>query len=126
MEVCYVSLDLLNRVTSWVYRNKYRLNDGTVFFFCVQINNCEYIRLSEANVRRTESFDCCTHLVKFFWADIWTVGEAKVDEIPFPEQVFLSKRCAVVGGQCKRSSNIGSSGLLVFKLLLWLAKIASY
>ena len=56
-----------------------------------------FILRAKLIVRRTEILYRRTHLVKLVWTDVWAVGEAKVNEVPFPKPLAFAFAIGNVG-----------------------------
>lgn len=67
----------------------------------------------------TELVNRCAHFVQLFWADVWAVCEAEVDEAPFAEEVLLGEGRVFVCGQREGAADVWSTDFLVLELLLW-------
>ena len=70
--------------------------------------------LAKENRKRTEFLDRCTHLVQLLRTNVWAVGEAKVDETPFAQQVLLGERLSLVVGEREWPANLWSPDRLIF------------
>ena len=58
---------------------------------------------------RTKLRHSGTHLVQLFWTYVWAVCEPKVDETPFPKQVFVCEWLAIVGHHFKWATDVGTA-----------------
>jgi hypothetical protein len=65
---------------------------------------------------RTDIIYDSGHLVQLSGADIWTVGEAKVQQTPFTEKVQFRERSIVVGCQSERTADVCPTILTGFTL----------
>lgn len=67
---------------------------------------------------RTDGVYDGTHLVELFGAYIWAVGEAKVDQAPFPQKITVGKGGALVRDQREWASDFCSTIAGCCKFLL--------
>ena len=65
---------------------------------------------------RTETIYDGSHLVQLSGADIWTVGEAKVQQTPFTEKIQLREQSIVVSRQSERTPDVCPTILTGFTL----------
>ena len=68
--------------------------------------------------RRTQGLEEHADLVQFSRANVGAIGESKVDETPFAQEIFFREGFALVRREREWTANVGSSDGTRFALLL--------